>query len=108
MAKPKYKKVTTEAEREKNTAPLRVVINSDGNIIEFVSFSSGIYTYRYTLSNTKMNQLVTFTQEHFTKFLQRNEQISPQAFLPYKPPPARVILKMQPGCKKSSSRKLGR
>lgn len=78
---------TGDSAQDRNFAQLIITINSDGNVIEFVSYQDKVYTYRYTKSNTKMNTTISFTEENFKKFLHRNSQIKEQEFIQYNPHP---------------------
>lgn len=84
--KSKYKKVvqqTDDAAVNRKHAPLHIVISSDGNELEFVSYNGGIYTYKYIVSNTKLGTTVSFTEDHFHTFLLRNQQIQSVPFEKY-------------------------
>ena len=86
MAKLKHKKIvrhdlTTPAVVD--SKPLRIYINSDGNIIELQSYQQNIRTFIYIQSNTKLGQTVTMNDEVYNKFIQMNDMMPKQKFVRY-------------------------
>jgi hypothetical protein len=68
-------------------APLKIVIYSDGSVLEFTGFSKSVFSYKYTFVpqvrsvntgklmpvSTKLGTTVTFTEEHLKHFLRNIE-----------------------------------
>lgn len=56
-----------------NSYPIYITVKSDGNILQLVGNKNKILTYKYVKSETKLNSLVTFTEELLEKFIETNK-----------------------------------
>lgn len=56
-----------------NSYPIYITVKSDGNILQLVGNKNKILTYKYVKSKTKLNSLVTFTEELLEKFIETNK-----------------------------------
>lgn len=61
-------------------APLKIEILSDGNIIELTGHSkkTGMYSYRYTKSETKLGKDVSFSEDNLKKIILINQKTKKQ------------------------------
>lgn len=53
-------------------APVRIVVLSDGNELEYRHHNGDAVVYQYTKSNTKLGAMVSFSWENLDKFVYRN------------------------------------